>query len=99
MKERTIENVNLKRRIGENIKKIRQQQGIEVKQICRDLKISNSAYSNIERGITDINISRIVQLADYFSVHYAQILSIDNTTIYQFSPQSLATSTQHNEVV
>ncbi len=86
----------LKKRIGENIRKIRQQMQIEVKQLCNDLEISPSAYSNIERGVTDISISRVMQLADYFSVHYAQILAVDNTTIFQFSPQSLANSTQHN---
>jgi transcriptional regulator with XRE-family HTH domain len=86
----------MKKRIGENIRRIRLQHQVEVKQLCSDLEISPSAYSNIERGVTDINISRVMQLADYFSVHYAQILAIDNTTIFQFTPHSSHTSTQHN---
>ncbi len=86
----------LKKRIGENIKSIRQRLNIEVKQLCSELEISPSAYSNIERGVTDINISRLLQLAEYFSVHYSQILSVDNTSVFQFTLQSQANSTQHN---
>src|SRR5690606_4165924 len=83
----------IKKRIGDNIRKIRQQQQIEVKQVCLDLGISPATYSNIERGVTDISISRILQLSDYFSVHYSQILTVENTTIYQFSPHSSDSST------
>ena len=90
---------NLKKRIGENIRKIRQQASIEVKQVCSDLQISPATYSNIERGVTDISISRVIQLADYFSVHYSQILAVDNTTIYQFSQSSSDTSTQSNQQI
>mgnify|MGYP001451805307 CR=1 FL=1 len=86
----------IKKRIGENIKSIRQRLNIEVKQLCSELEISPSAYSNIERGVTDINISRLLQLAEYFSVHYSQILSVDNTSVFQFTLQSQANSTQHN---
>ncbi len=86
----------IKKRIGENIKSIRQRLNIEVKQLCSELDISPSAYSNIERGVTDINISRLLQLAEYFSVHYSQILSVDNTSVFQFTLQSQANSTQHN---
>lgn len=90
---------NLKKRIGENIRKIRQQANIEVKQVCSDLQLSPAAYSNIERGVTDISISRVIQLADYFAVHYSQILAVDNTTIYQFSQQSSDESSQTNQQV
>lgn len=95
----TTKTSNLKKRIGENIRKIRQQANIEVKQVCGDLQISPATYSNIERGVTDISISRVIQLADYFSVHYSQILAVDNTTIYQFSQNSSDTSTQSNQQI
>jgi len=61
-------------RVGRNIRQIRLLKGIEVKQLCKELSISTAAYSNIERGITDINLSRLMQLADYFSVTCAHIL-------------------------
>lgn len=86
----------VKKKIGDNIKKIRQNNNIEVKTLCADLDISASAYSNIERGVTDISISRIMQLADYFSVHYSQIVAVDNTTVFQMSFTNNDTTTQTN---
>jgi|GEM_PF-1681548 len=85
----------VKKKIGDNIKKIRQNNNIEVKTLCADLDISASAYSNIERGVTDISISRIMQLADYFSVHYSQIIAVDNTTIYQMYMSNQETQTNY----
>ncbi len=68
----------LKKRVGANIKKIRLIKGIEVKMLCLDLQISPAAYSNIERGITDITISKLALLADYLRVSYDQILDFDH---------------------
>jgi len=69
---------------------------IEVKCVCNDLELSPSAYSNIERGVTDISVSRLLQLTEYYAVHYAQILAVDNVTFPLFSPKGLANSPQHN---
>lgn len=85
-----------KKQIGENIKKIRVSLKKEVKEVSKDLNISVAAYSNIERGITDISISRILQIAEYFNVHFSQILAIDNTTNYYFVPNNHSTGTQNN---
>jgi transcriptional regulator with XRE-family HTH domain len=74
----------IKKQIGENIKDIRREKKIEVKTLCQDLDLSPAGYSNIERGVTDINISRIIQLSGYFGVHFSKILSIDNVTNYYF---------------
>ncbi len=68
----------LKKRVGANIKKIRLIKGIEVKMLCLDLQIPPAAYSNIERGITDITISKLALLADYLRVSYDQILDFDH---------------------
>lgn len=70
----------LKKMLGANIKKIRLIRSIEVKKLCLDLQISPAAYSNIERGITDISVSKLVLLADYFRVSYEQILTFNPFT-------------------
>jgi transcriptional regulator with XRE-family HTH domain len=87
---------NLKRIIGLNLRKIRLEKQIEVKKLCDDLKISVSTYSNIERGITDINISRLIQLSNYLSVHYSEILTFSTSTTYNFSPICNEDSSQTN---
>ena len=89
----------IKKQIGENIKKIRLNSSLEVKKVCTELKISPAAYSNIERGLTDISISRIIQFADYFGVHFSSILAIDNVTNYNFTPHNNSTGTQNNSQI
>lgn len=73
----------LKKLVGANIKKIRLIRSIEVKELCLDLQISPAAYSNIERGITDITVSKLVLLADYFRIPYEQVLSFNALTFDQ----------------
>ncbi|MEY4877423.1 MAG: Helix-turn-helix domain [Bacteroidota bacterium] len=97
IKNKTIEAV--KKQIGENLREIRLRSKIEVKKICNDLEISPAAYSNIERGVSDLNISKIIILSEYFGVHFSSILSIDNVTNYNFVPHNTSTGTQHNSQI
>lgn len=73
---------NIKKQIGGNIKKIRLENNLEIKKVCADLEISLAAYGNIERGLTDICISRIIQISNYFNVHLSTILAMDNFENY-----------------
>lgn len=61
--------------IGKNIRRLRQKKGWSQSQVAAELKISVPAFSKIETGITDINISRLMQIATLFNVSAAGILS------------------------
>lgn len=80
----------LKKMVGANIKKIRLIRSIEVKKLCLDLNISPAAYSNIERGITDVTVSKLVLLADYFRIPYEQILAFNPVTFDQVAEELVA---------
>ncbi|PSK94724.1 helix-turn-helix protein [Taibaiella chishuiensis] len=80
----------LKKRVGANIKKIRLIKGIEVKMLCLDLQISPAAYSNIERGVTDITVTKLALLADYLKVSYDQILDFEHHTQFGDGPEQQA---------
>lgn len=54
--------------VGVKIKKLRKKMGGKQREVAATLGISIAAYSKIEAGITDINASRIFQLASYFRV-------------------------------
>jgi transcriptional regulator with XRE-family HTH domain len=60
--------------IGKNIRRLRQKKGWSQSQVASALKISVPAFSKIETGITDINISRLMQIADLFNVSAGGIL-------------------------
>lgn len=91
----------LRKMVGANIKKIRLIRGVEVKQLCLDLHISPAAYSNIERGVTDVTISKLVLLADYLRVSYGQILDFGHSGMEQQAaaaePDPVPQTEQHKE--
>lgn len=60
---------------GQNIKKLRQKNGWSQSEVSKRLKISVPAFSKIETGITDINITRLSQLASLFEVNLMDIIA------------------------
>ncbi|MET3112958.1 transcriptional regulator with XRE-family HTH domain [Pedobacter sp. CG_S7] len=60
--------------VGKNIRRLRQKKGWTLVQIAEMVKISVPAFSKIETGPTDINMSRLKQLANIFGVHVMEIL-------------------------
>jgi transcriptional regulator with XRE-family HTH domain len=61
--------------VGKNIKSLRQKQGWSQADVANRLKISVPAFSKIETSITDINLSRLAELADLFKVSVLEILA------------------------
>jgi transcriptional regulator with XRE-family HTH domain len=60
--------------VGKNIRRLRQKKGWTLVQIADKVKVSVPAFSKIETGPTDINMSRLKQLADIFEVSILDIL-------------------------
>jgi len=63
--------------VGKKIRQYRVIRDITPKEITAALKISKSAYSNIETGKTDITISRLSQIACILNVNYQDLLPSD----------------------
>ena len=60
--------------VGKNIRRLRQKKGWTLVQIAEKVQVSVPAFSKIETGPTDINMSRLKQLADIFGVSILDIL-------------------------
>jgi len=60
--------------VGKNIRRLRQKKGWTLVQIANKVQVSVPAFSKIETGPTDINMSRLKQLADIFEVSILDIL-------------------------
>ena len=54
--------------VGERMRQLRLKKLKGQKEIAGSLEISVAGYSKIENGITDINLTRLKQIADYFGV-------------------------------
>lgn len=61
--------------VGANLKKLRLDKGSGQTEVARGLGISVAALSKIENGLTDLNLSRLAQIAAYFQVSMSSILS------------------------
>lgn len=66
--------------IGTNIKQLRLAKAKGQTEVAKALKISVAALSKIENGQTDINLSRLAQIAKYFEVSVSSIISKEVTT-------------------
>ncbi len=57
---------NITIKIGNRIRDIRQHKKLKQENVAHDLHISLTAYSKIERGLTQMSVVRLKQIADYF---------------------------------
>jgi len=74
-------NENLKKKtnktVGQNIRTIRHQRGWSQEDVANRLGISIPAFSKIETGVTDINLSRLEQIANIYEVNVTNLISLD----------------------
>ncbi|HZY38357.1 MAG TPA: helix-turn-helix transcriptional regulator [Mucilaginibacter sp.] len=63
--------------VGQNIRALRLKYGWSLRDAARRLDISTSALSKIETGVTDVNLSRLEQIAQIFGVNLVQLWQID----------------------
>lgn len=73
-------NHSLLTEIGANIKQLRLAQAKGQTEVANALKISVAALSKIENGQTDINLSRLAQIAKYFGVSIISMISKEMVT-------------------
>lgn len=62
-----------------NLKQLRQKKGWKQETIANALDISIPAYSKIENGGTDINLSRLEQIAELYSISLIELITGDGT--------------------
>ncbi|UAY53262.1 helix-turn-helix domain-containing protein [Ferruginibacter albus] len=65
-------------KVSSNIEHIRLLQKKTIKEMAVQLQLTNSGYRNLERGITDISISKLCQIATVLNVEINVLFNIDN---------------------
>jgi len=65
--------------LAKNIRMLRQQHGWSQGDVAGKLGISIPAFSKIETGVTDVNLSRLEQIAAVFSVPLANLVAPANS--------------------
>lgn len=64
--------------LGKKIRLLRHQKGWSQEDVAKRLDISIPAFSKIETGITDINLSRLEQIAKLFEMSVVQLLTFND---------------------
>ena len=65
--------------LGKKIRLLRHQKGWSQEDVAKRLDISIPAFSKIETGITDINLSRLEQIATLFDMTVVQLLTFNES--------------------
>jgi transcriptional regulator with XRE-family HTH domain len=82
---------------GKNIRTLRHEHGWSQEDVANRLGISIPAFSKIETGVTDINLSRLEQIANIFEVSVVNLLSLEY--IQEPSTQDLSLSIIQKKLV
>jgi transcriptional regulator with XRE-family HTH domain len=75
-----MSNLNINKAIntvGNNIRSLRHQRGWSQEDVAKRLGISIPAFSKIETGITDVNLSRLEQIASIYEINIVQLLGLN----------------------
>lgn len=64
--------------LGKKIRLLRHQKGWSQEDVAKQLDISIPAFSKIETGITDINLSRLEQISALFDMSIVQLLTYND---------------------
>ena len=71
--------------VGEAIKTYRELRKISREDMADQLEMSVSGYAKIERGETDLSISKLHKIAEILNVDIEQILKFDSNQIFSIS--------------
>jgi len=64
---------------------MRKMRGWSQEQIAEKLEMSTNGYSKIERGETDIQLSRLNQITEIFDIELKDLINFDDNKILNFS--------------
>jgi len=64
--------------LGKKIRLLRHQKGWSQEDVAKRLDISIPAFSKIETGITDVNLSRLEQISSLFEMSVVQLLTFSD---------------------
>ena len=86
------------RSLGNRIRAIRLQRGLNQNDIADELGISDVAYSKIERGLTNVSIMRLDQIANCLHVSLSLLIDDADNEIISKEKEKKQTDSLENRV-
>jgi transcriptional regulator with XRE-family HTH domain len=69
-------------KVHEKIRFMRQSKGWSQEEMADKLNLSVNGYANIERGETDVQISRLEKIAETFGMELLELLSFGEKNVF-----------------
>ncbi len=88
---------NINREIGNKISQLRTVRKWSRGQMAEKLEMSESNYGHIERGETDIGITRLTRIAKIFEITLYDLLGINEKTVLNFTKTTVNCVNSNNE--
>jgi transcriptional regulator with XRE-family HTH domain len=76
--------------VHDKIRLVRQIKGWSQEDVASKLEMSQNGYGSIERGETDVNLSRLEQIAELFGIKLSDLLELNENSVFNLA------GTQHN---
>lgn len=80
-----MEELSLSQKIGNKFRLLRTEKGLRQEDMAEKLSISVSAYAKLERGETDITLSRIEKIANLYGLKPTEMINVENKTDFSFN--------------
>jgi transcriptional regulator with XRE-family HTH domain len=71
--------------VHEKIRLLRQLKGWSQEEAASKLEMSPNGYGSIERGETDVNLSRLEQIARLFGIKLADLLELNEKNVFNLA--------------
>jgi transcriptional regulator with XRE-family HTH domain len=68
--------------LGEKVRIIREMRGLKQGELAAKLGLTAGAYSNMERGISDMTVTRLQEIAKILQVSASDILDFEPEKIF-----------------
>ena len=70
--------------VHEKIRIIRKAKGLTLEEVAHQLGMSTNGYGDIERGATDVNLSRLEQISQLFDMELSELIDLNEKNVFNF---------------
>ncbi len=84
--------------LPEKLKTIRKLRNLTQQTVADKLGISTQSYAKIERGETDVNLSRLQQIAQLMGIELSQLFCLDEKNVFNFTASHFTQSQNVNSL-
>jgi transcriptional regulator with XRE-family HTH domain len=81
--------------VSDKIRFMRQLKGWSQEEMAEKLEMSPNGYANIERGDTDVRLSRLERIAEIFGTNLTELMSFGERSILYYCGDNNTITNQH----